>query len=55
MIFKKMWWRVLILMYIDIHSVIGDAPARAFIKCVKQYSDYHKCDNAYEKANGKDK
>lgn len=41
--------------YIDIHSVIGDAPARAFIKYVKQYSDYHKCDNAYEKENGKEK
>lgn len=29
---------------IKLHSVICDTPARAFVKCVKQYSRYYGCD-----------
>ena len=32
------------IVYIDIHSVICDTPARAFVKCVKSYLGYHGCD-----------
>lgn len=30
--------------HLVIHSVICDAPARAFVKCVKSFSGYHGCD-----------
>lgn len=43
------------VVYIDIHSVICDAPARAFIKCVKQYSGYHGCDKCIQEGEWKGK
>lgn len=36
------------VVYIDIHFVICDAPARTFIKCVKQYSGYYGCDKCIQ-------
>lgn len=43
------------IVYIDIHSVICDTPARAFVKCVKSYSGYHGCGNVHKKGCGKGK
>lgn len=43
------------IVYIDIHSVICDAPARAFVKCVKSYSGYHGCDKCTQEGEWKGK
>lgn len=36
---------------VSIHSIICDAPARAFIKGVKSYSGYHGCDKCTQHGN----
>lgn len=43
------------IVYIDIHSVICDTPARAFVKCVKSYSGYHGCDKCTQEGVWKGK
>ncbi|XP_061168353.1 uncharacterized protein LOC133177312 [Saccostrea echinata] len=43
------------VVYIDIHSVICDAPARAFVKCVKSFSGYHGCDKCTQEGEWKGK
>ena len=37
---------------IEITSVICDAPARAFVKNVKQFSGYHGCDKCTQEGEG---
>jgi len=36
---------------VSIHSIVCDAPARAFIKCTKVHSGYSACDRCYESGN----
>lgn len=34
--------------FIEIHSFVCDAPARAFLKCIKQHTGYSSCDKCIE-------
>jgi len=34
--------------FIEIHSFVCDAPARAFLKCIKQHTGYSSCDKCTE-------
>lgn len=41
--------------HLEIHSVICDAPARAFVKCVKSFSGYHGCDKCAQEGEWRGK